>query len=101
MNYRLIIAPSFEDAVQGKIDWLREQNVSEPAIEAWLIKLYRKLQGLENWPELYAVDEAYSAEVGRESRKINFQDYLVFYQIDDKRREVRVVGFVDGRRQGR
>ena len=96
MSYRLIFAPSFEGHIQDKIDWLRDQNVSEPTIEAWLVKLYRQIQGIEVWPRLYPIDEAYSAEVGLESRKINFQKYLVFYQVDDEQREVRVVGFIDG-----
>lgn len=78
---------------------MRDQQISDATIEAWLGKLYRKLQGIEAWPRLYPVDEAYSNQVGRVCRKINFQTYLVFYQVDDDRREVSVVGFVDGRQR--
>ncbi|XAL98933.1 type II toxin-antitoxin system RelE/ParE family toxin [Phycisphaeraceae bacterium D3-23] len=96
MTYRLIFAPSFEEDVQEKIDWLRGQGAAERVIEAWFVKLYRQLESLTDLPRSYPVDATYTAEVGRESRKISFKDHLVLYQVDETLREVSVIAFVHG-----
>ena len=96
MTYRLTFAPSFEDDVQEKIDWLRGQGVAERVIEAWFVKLYRQLESIAVWPRSYPIDEAYSDSLGRESRKISFKDHVVIYQVDEAEREVVVVAFVHG-----
>lgn len=97
MTYRLIFAPSFLADIDRQLAYLRdEQLVSVETIDAWFGRLYAQLDGIEAWPRLYPVDEAYSAAVGRESHKINFGDHLVFYQVDDAGREVNVVALVHG-----
>ena len=47
----------------------------------------------------FPVDQVQTDATGRETRKVNVGDYLVFYQIDDTRRQVSVVGFMHGSRR--
>ncbi len=96
MNFRLVFAPSFEADVDRQISYLLEQHVSMQTINAWFSRLYLRLDALTIWPQIHPVDEAYSAELGWECRKINFGDYLVFYRVLQEQHEIRVVALIHG-----
>jgi len=69
-------------------------------ITAWYDRLFARIDDLGVWPRMYAVDEVYSAEVGRVMRKMNYQRYLVFYEVNDAAKIVKVDAFFHGARRG-
>lgn len=62
-------------------------------------RLLDRLDRLDEWPKRLPVDVVQTRLTGRETRKLNFGDYLVFYQVDDKHRQVNIVGFMHGARR--
>lgn len=48
---------------------------------------------------MYPVDEAYTEQFGRVTRKISFHDYLVMYQVNDERQRIEVIAFFHGSRK--
>ena len=51
---------------------------------------------LDEIPKRYPVDRVFSEAVGVIARKMNFGDYLVFYEVDDERQQVNVLAFRHG-----
>ena len=99
MTYRVIYAPSFREDIDQHIDYLLGQHVALHVINGWYAKLYELIDGLYKSPRRFPVDEVQSRITGHETHKLNFGDYLVFYQVDDKRRQVNLVTFRHGARR--
>jgi mRNA-degrading endonuclease RelE of RelBE toxin-antitoxin system len=96
MNYRVVYTDSFLADVRDHLDFLRGRHVGEHVIENWYTKLFDRLEGLDEWPLTFAVSDAYSRRVGRNTHKYNFGDYLVFYQVNDEHQRVELVAFFNG-----
>jgi len=75
---------------------LLAEGASVDRIVAWSKRLLERLHGLEEWPEVHPIDEIRTSEVGRVTRKINVDDYLILYQVDHDRCVVEVVGLIHG-----
>jgi mRNA-degrading endonuclease RelE of RelBE toxin-antitoxin system len=96
VNYRVIYAPSFGDDIRQHIQYLRDERVSDHLIERWYGGLFDLIDSLAEWPRRYPRDHARSQSTNREIRKLNFGDYIIRFQIDDKRGHVNVIAFVHG-----
>lgn len=96
MTYQVLYTDSFMADVDEHIDYLMRQRVGLTTIDAWFGRLYKVIDSLDEWPLRFPVDEHESERTGRETRKINFGDYVVFYRVDLDRRRVDVMGFVHG-----
>jgi mRNA-degrading endonuclease RelE of RelBE toxin-antitoxin system len=96
MNHRVVYTEQFIDNLREHVGYLRRQHVSDRVIERWYQRLFEHLDTLTTWPRSYAVDVRYTAATGRETRKVNFGDYLVFYEVDDIQRTVRLLAFYHG-----
>lgn len=99
MNYRVVYSNSFQADIRDHLACLRSKTVAEDVIENWYLKLFDKLEGLDDWPRAYRVSESYTKDAGVETHKYNFGDYLVFYQIDDEQERVELVAFMHGSRR--
>lgn len=99
MTYRVYFTETFVADVENHVRYLLGEHVSRDVVEAWYDRLFKQIDALREWPRLYPVDEYYSGDVGRPTHKLNFGNYLVFYQLDDDRRQVNVVAFIHGARR--
>jgi len=96
MSYRILYAPSFQDDVDQYLAYLISEKVAKATIEQWFTKLYDQVDGLDQWPKRFPVDPTQTEPTGRETRKMNVGDYLVFYQIDEGAHQVNIVAFMHG-----
>lgn len=99
MTYRVLYTDTFIQDLNRQIEYLRGEEVASPTIERWFSRLYELVDSLDEWPYHYPVDPIQTEATGRETRKVNLGDYLVFYQVDDENRQVNVVAFVHGARR--
>ena len=99
MTYRVIYAESFLEHVETHVDYLLGERVAIDVIEGWYSRLLDRLDRLDELPKRLPVDEVQTRLTGCETRKVKFGDYLVFYQVDDERKHVNVVGFMHGARR--
>lgn len=96
MTYRVTYTDSFLRDIADHVDYLRSERVSDHIIRQWYDRLFKQIDTLDVWPRMYPIDEAYTAQVGRTTHKINFRQYLVIYQVDDDHRRVELVAFLHG-----
>jgi plasmid stabilization system protein ParE len=96
MSYRVVLAESFTDDLDRQVAYLLREEASIATVGRWLSKLYQQVLGLDEFPHRFPVDRYQSETSGRETRKLNFGEYLVFYQVDDARCQVNVVAFAHG-----
>ena len=99
MTYRVIYAPSFRDDIDRHIDYLLSQHAAPDVIDRWYSRLFELIDSLNEWPMRFPVDEIQTQATGRETRKANVGDYLVFYGVDEVHKQVNVVAFVHGARR--
>ena len=65
-------------------------------MDRWYGRLFEAMDRLSEWPDRFPIDSFLTRELGRETRKMNFDRYLVSYQVDHARREVRLAACVHG-----
>ena len=99
MTYRVIYGPTFRDHLREHVQYLHDNHVSQAVMDAWYNRLFDLVDGLDEWPNRFPVDEEQSNLAGRETRKLNVGKYLVFYQVDDEAKQVHLVGFRHGARR--
>lgn len=100
MTYRVIYSEGFHRNVEAHVDYLLASGAAPHVIAAWYDRLYTLLDRLNDWPNRYPVDELETRRTGRETRKANFGDYIVFYEVDNGRRCIDVAVFIHGAARG-
>jgi len=95
-DFRVVYTDQFLENISDHIAYLRSEGVADRTIEQWYERLFKRLSDLEAWPRMFPIEERYSAQVGRTMRKANFGDYLVFYEVKEEAREVRITAFYHG-----
>ncbi len=98
MTYRVIYAPSFQKDIDQHIRYLIGQHVSIDRINRWYGELFERIDTLHQWPLRYPIDPIQTQAIGREIHKLNVGNYLVFYDVDQERKQVNVVAFIHGAR---
>ena len=96
MSYRVVYTEPFLNAIDAHVDYLLGEGASPERIAGWYDKLFEHFDMLDVWPRMYPVDEPYSAEAGRTCHKVNYADYLVFYEVKDEERAVKLLAFFHG-----
>lgn len=99
MSRHLVYAPSFRDDIRQYLRYMRDQHVGEAIVERWFNALFDRIEDLPDWPSRYPVDPIMTRDSGRETRKLNMGNYLVFYQIDEPGKAINVVAFMHGARR--
>ena len=95
MTYRVRYTQSFLEHIDAHVDYLLGARVPIDVIDDWHSRLLDRLDRLDEWPKRLPVDVVQTRLTGRETRKLNFGDY----QVDDKHRQVDIVGFMHGARR--
>lgn len=96
MNYRVVYTERFHERVNEHVNYLLAEHVSTETIMAWYDRLYELLDGLDEIPKRFPVDEHVSNETGSLTRKVNYSQYLVLYMVDDEDRTVQIIEFIHG-----
>jgi len=96
MSYRVIYTDQFIDDIKRHVAYLREEHVGDHVVTRWYERLFDRIDALDTWPLGHPIDESYSRELGHEVRKVNFGDYLVFYEVKAEQEVVRVIAFYHG-----
>ena len=99
MIYRVIYTERFHERVDDHVTYLFAEHVSIETISSWYDQLYVMLDGLDEIPKRFPVDEHVSNETGTLTRKLNYGSYLIFYTVDDDSRTVHMVEFMHGARR--
>ena len=99
MIYRVVYTERFHQRVDDHVNYLLAEHVSTETIVQWYDQLYLLLDGLDEIPKRFPVDEHVSNETGILTRKINYSNDLVFYTVDDEDRIVQIVEFIHGARR--
>jgi plasmid stabilization system protein ParE len=98
MNYKVHYTATVIEDLDQKLDHLRRERVSPELISDWFERLFDHIDSLAEWPKRFAVSEEQTDLRGREVRKTNFGEYLIFYEVDDLERRVNVIAFRHGAR---
>lgn len=96
MTYRVVYTEKFLERIEAHVDYLLGQGAAVHVIASWYDRLFLRLDRLDQMPHRLPVDEMQTRLTDRETRKLIYGDYLVFYQVDEARREVNLVEFQHG-----
>lgn len=66
----------------------------------WERSLRERILSLGELPKAHPISEPESRAFGRDIRKTNFGDYLIFYRVDDEQQMVYILAFMHGARRG-
>ncbi len=99
MIYRVVYTERFHERVDDHVNYLLAEHVSVETITSWYDGLYALIDGLDEIPKRFPVDEHVSNETGKLTRKLNYGQYLVFYAVDDEAQTVQVIEFMHGARR--
>ncbi len=100
MIYRVVYTREFLHDIDQHVDYLLSEGAGVDTVAAWYTKLFARLDSLDELPHRYPVDERQSELNGSETRKLNYQDYLVFYFVDEERLCVFLLKFRHGAMRG-
>lgn len=96
MRFRVVYTREFLQDIDRHVDYLLGEGAGVDTVAAWYTKVFERLDSLDELPHRYPVDERQSKLNGSETRKLNYQDYLVFYFVDEPRRCVFLFKFQHG-----
>jgi len=99
MKYRVNISREVHRAIDAQIGYLLGQGAPRDRVDDWQIRLYDLMDSLAEMPRRFPVAELPSEELGYEVRRVNLEDYALFYRVDDAGGEVEFVVFRHGRRR--
>jgi len=96
LRYIVEVGDDARHAIRNTARYIAIEQHAPLNAERWLDALWTTVDGLESMPHRYPVDPIQTTATGRETRKLNFGDFLVFYHVDDQRHRVDIVSFVHG-----
>jgi len=99
MSYKVFYTDTMIEQIQDQIQHLRKERVSGATIDGWFARLFDAVDSLYEWPLRHPVAEAESASRGFEIRKLNFENYLIHYRVNESTKVVEVLSFRHAARQ--
>lgn len=96
--YRVTISPRAQDEVREIYEYVRQVS-PQNAVEL-VERIFDDIDGLSIFPQRYRPPRAPELK-RRDVRSMPVFDFLVYYQIDDSKRAVRVISVQHGARQQR
>jgi len=96
MIYRVVYTREFLQDIDRHVDYLLGAGAGIDTVADWYTKVFARLDSLDELPHRYAVDERQTELNGSKTRKLNYQDYLAFYVVDEQRRCVFLLKFQHG-----
>ena len=101
MSYRVVYLQSVLDNLAETRAYLEREGAPAATTEPWFDRLFEKIANLALFPKQYKIAAKVSSLAARETRVMPFGDYLIFYQIDEEDRCLRIVAFTHAARRGR
>lgn len=96
-KYRVIIPPIVQDQIWQHVLYIARDSIDNAL--AWEDRLRAEIRRIGSLPAGYAIDEAASARLGQEVRKLVFEKtYLIFYRVNAERSRVELLNFRHGAR---
>lgn len=96
-KYHVIIPPVVQQQIRSQVLYIARDSIDNAL--AWEDRLRAEISRIGSVPTGYAVDEAASARLGEEVRKLVFeQTYLIHYRVNPKRHVVELLNFRHGAR---
>lgn len=92
MSYRVLYTDQFHEALEAQLSYFTEQATPELRVANWLNELLDLMDSLDESPKRFPVADLESSIVGLELRQVVFGNYLAFYSVNDKKREVQLLG---------
>ena len=92
MSYRVLYTDQFHEALEAQLSYFTEQATRELRVANWLNELLDLMDSLDESPKRFPVADLESSIVGLELRQVVFGNYLAFYSVNDKKREVQLLG---------
>ncbi|MEM9019910.1 MAG: type II toxin-antitoxin system RelE/ParE family toxin [Planctomycetota bacterium] len=96
MTYRVTYTREFLQDIKRHNDYLIGEGAGIETVASWYAKVFERLDSLNELPHRYPVDERQTDLNGCETRKLNYQGYLVYYKVDEDRRSVFLLKFKHG-----
>ena len=93
MSYRVLYTDQVHEALDAQLSYFTEQDVPEIRVADWLNELLDVIDSLDESPKRFPVADLESSIVGVELRQVVFGNYLAFYLVNDKQREVQLLSF--------
>lgn len=94
MSYAVILLPVVENQILDQATYIAEDSIDR-ALQ-WEQSLRERILSLGDLPNAHPISEPESRAFGRDIRKTNFGDYLIFYRVDDAEQVVYVLAFMHG-----
>lgn len=94
MSYDVVILPVVENQILDQALYIAEDSIDH-ALQ-WEQSLRERLVSLGELPKAHPISEPESRAFGREIRKSNFGDYLIFYRVDDVQQAVYILALMHG-----
>lgn len=96
MTYRVVYTQTLRHEVLARVRYFQSQDVDPETIQRWFDRLFDAMDELHEWPARYPVAEPETAERGIELRKMPFGEYLIFFRIDEQKKQVEVLSLTHG-----
>ena len=88
-KYDVMILKSAEETIRKNFEYIAKDLENEPAAYAHTIDIYKKIQALGDFPEIYAPYDEFP-----EFRVVRARQYRIFYKVDKEKRTVYVTNIM-------
>ena len=96
-QYRVIISPDVEEQIRAQVLYIARDSIDNALPRE--DRLRAGILHLGSLPTGFAIDEAASARLGQEVRKLVFdKTYLIFYRVNAKGHTIDLLNFRHGAR---
>jgi len=94
VSYAVVLLPVVENQILEQAMYIAEDSIDR-ALQ-WEQSLRERIVSLGELPKAHPISEPESRAFGREIRKSNFGDYLIFYRVEDKQQAVYILALIHG-----
>jgi len=99
LRYRVDLTEEVERDIDAQVTQWRDAGVSGAVITGWLADLVERVDRLGVAPNAFPVAEIVSEVLGVPVRRLNFGEFVLFYEVDEVARVVRLLHLRHGRRR--
>ena len=99
MTYRVVISNEALGAIEAQAVYLLESGAPEARVGAWMRRLLDVIDSLETWPHRFAVAEEVSQALGKTIRRVNVDEYALYYRVCEDTGVVEIMAMRHGRRR--
>lgn len=97
MTYRVVTLPTVENQILDQALYIAEASLDHAL--HWEQQLRACIKFFGELPQAHPIAEPESRAFGRDIRKVNFGDYLIFYRVDEADKAIYILAFMHGARR--